>query len=153
MTRMDERGPAVRLDDAALERLSMALDREDVAAAYLFGSQVTGRAGPLSDADIAVWARPGLDADGRFALRLQLTGAAASALGTDEVDVVVLDDASPLLRHRAWKNGRLLVDRDPVTRVRGEARALVEYLDTAPLRAQLAEGVRRRLKEDRFGRS
>ena len=153
MTRIDDRGPAIRLDSDALERLRAALDREEVAAAYLFGSQASGRAGPLADVDVALWARPGLDADRRVALRLELTGAAASALRSDEVDVVLLDDAPALVRHRAWKSGRLLVDRDPVTRVRGEARALVEYLDTAPLREQLAQGLRRRLAEDRFGRS
>jgi predicted nucleotidyltransferase len=152
VTRIDEHGPAIKLDAGALERLRAALEREEVAAAYLYGSAASGRSGPLSDVDVAVWSRPGLDAEARFRLGLALTGAAAAALGTDAVQVVVLDDAPPLLRHRAWKGGRLLVDSDPVTRVRGEARALIEYLDTAPLRAQLARGLRRRLSEDRFGR-
>ncbi|MGI9185095.1 MAG: nucleotidyltransferase domain-containing protein [Solirubrobacteraceae bacterium] len=33
-----------------------------------------------------------------------------------------------------------------------EARGLLDYLDTAPLRAKLAAGVERRLNEGRFGR-
>jgi hypothetical protein len=64
----------------------------------------------------------------------------------------LLDDAPPLLRHRAWRDGDLLIDRDPRTRVRDEARALVEYLDTKPLREQTALGVSHRLAEGRFGR-
>lgn len=140
------------LDDAGRERLRTALDRDEVAAAYVFGSQARGQTGPLSDVDLAVWAAPGLSPQQRFELRLRLANAAERALGEGEVDLVVLDDATPLLRHRAWRDGELLVDRDPRTRVRAQARALVEYLDTAPLREQTAAGVRHRLAEGRFGR-
>jgi len=152
VTRIDERGPEIRLDAAALDRLRRALDRDGVAAAYLFGSQAARSAGPLSDVDVAVWAAPGLGSDQRFRLRLILLGAASEALATDEVDLVILDDAPALLRHAAWREGLLLIDRDPRARVRGETGALVEYLDTKPLRATLAEGRRRRLAEGRFGR-
>lgn len=143
--------PASKLDDA-LDRLRGVLDRDQVAAAYLFGSQSRGNPGPLSDVDVAVWTSPDLDARERFQLRLQLASAAEQALGGQTVDLVVLDDASPLLRHRAWRDGELLLDRDPRTRVRDEARTLVEYLDTKPLRAQMAAGVSKRLAEGRFGR-
>ena len=37
-------------------------------------------------------------------------------------------------------------------RVRLETRAILDYLDTAPLRAELGRGVRRRMREGRFGR-
>jgi predicted nucleotidyltransferase len=134
-----------------LARLREALDREGVAAAYVFGSEGRGSAGPASDVDVGIWASPGVDARRRFELRLELAGEAEKAVGRD-VDVVVLDDAPPLLRHRAWQDGQLVIDRDPRTRVRGEARALVEYLDTKPLREQTAAGVSRRLAEGRFGR-
>ena len=88
----------------------------------------------------------------RAELRLELAGAAAAALGTGEVDLVLLNDAEPLLRHRAASDGRRMLDRDPRMRVRLETEALLEYLDTAPLRATLADGRRRRLAEGRFGR-
>lgn len=150
MTKIDERSPPVVLTEQKLARLAKALDRDGVVSASLFGSQASGQAGPLSDIDIAVWvdpsAEPGLD------LQLALIDAAASALGTSEVDVVILNDAPPLLRHRAIRSQRVLVDRDPAARVRLEAQALVEYLDTAPLRAELARGLRNRLDEGRFGR-
>lgn len=139
------------LDTIGRTRLREVLDRDGVAAAYMFGSQARGGAGPLSDVDVGVWASPGLDSRERFDLRLKLTGAAEEALGR-EVDLVLLDDAPPLLRHRAWHDGELLIDRDPRTRVRDEARALVEFLDTQPLREQIAAGVSHRLAEGRFGR-
>jgi uncharacterized protein len=135
-----------------LEWLSRALDRDGVVAAMLIGSQARGTVGPLSDVDIAVWHDPELDPSASLQLQLSLMAAASSAIGTDEVDVVMLNRAPPLMRHRAVRDGRRLVERDPVARVRFEARALLDYLDTKPLRAEMSRGLRKRIKEDRFGR-
>lgn len=152
MTVVDQHARVPALDDGALRRLTAALDCEGVIAASLIGSQARGTAGPLSDVDVAVWHTSDLDANGRLHLRLALARAAARALGTDEVDVVLLNRASPLMRHRAIRDGKLLVQRDRKARVQLQARALIEYLDTAPLRAELARGLRHRIEEGRFGR-
>jgi uncharacterized protein len=152
MTVVDERSRVPPLDAAALERLSRALDREGVVAAMLIGSQARGAPGPLSDVDVAVWHDPGLDPDARWQLQLRLAGAASEALHTDEVDVVMLNRAPPLMQHRAIRDGRRLVERNHGERVRLETRAILEYLDTAPLRAALGRGVRRRMAEGCFGR-
>lgn len=152
MTIIDERSRVPPLDQAALERLARALDRENVVAASLIGSHARGTAGPLSDVDVGVWHDPALDSPTRFKLRLELTEDCCRALGTDEVDVVLLNSASPLMRHRAVRDGRRLVERDHATRVSLEAEAIVEYLDTEPLRAELSRGLRHRIEEGRFGR-
>lgn len=149
MTKVDQRAVVPRVDRAAGERLARALDREPVAAAYLFGSQASDAAGSLSDVDLAVALVPEAD---RAVAHSDLLLAAIEALGTDEVDLVMLDGAPPLLRHRVLRDGVRLVDRDPRVRVRFETRALLDYLDTAALRDVLADGRRRRLKEGRFGR-
>jgi uncharacterized protein len=150
--RIDEKGPPIDIDDAARARLRDALDCDGVVAASMFGSQATGRAGPLSDLDVAVWLDPTLSDSERFRLRLELTGLAASALATNEVDLVVLNDAPPLLKHRALRSGVRLLDRDPIARVRLESRAVSEYLDTRPLRERLTAAMRRRIDEGSFGR-
>ena len=152
MVVINEKSRVPQLDAAALERLSNALDNEGVVAAMLIGSQARGNPGPLSDVDIAVWHDPGLDSRGSFDLQLSLAGDAGSALGTDEIDVVMLNHAPPLMRHRAIRDGKRLVERDHDERVRLETRAILDYLDTAPLRAELGRGVRRRIREGRFGR-
>lgn len=152
MTTVDERARVPPLDAAALQRLSVALDREGVIAAMLIGSQGRAAAGPLSDVDIGVWHVPGLDPSAKLRLRLALARAASEALKTDEVDVVLLNGSSPLMRHRAIRDGRRLLERDRAIRVELEARALLDYLDTAPLRAELASGLRHRIEEGRFGR-
>jgi hypothetical protein len=152
VTKVDERAVVPPVDDAARADLSAALDQPGVVSALLFGSQATGKAGRLSDIDLGVWLQPSLSPIERDQLGRRLIGAGSDALGTDELQVVVLNDASPLLRHRAMRDGVRLVDRDAKARIRLETSALLEYLDTAPLRATLARGLRRRIAEGRFGR-
>ncbi len=152
MTKVDEHAAVPMVDEAARLRLAAALDIPPVVSALLFGSQAIGNAGPLSDVDLAVWLDPASEPAERDRWQLELMSAAAGAVGTDEVQVVVLNDATPLLRQRAMRDGVRLVDRDRPVRVRLEARALLEYLDTAPLRAELASGLRHRIAEGRFGR-
>ena len=152
MVVIDEKSRVPPIDEAAAERLSHALDQEGVVAAMLIGSRARGTPGPLSDVDIAVWHDEGLDPAGRLRLQLDLLGAASKALRTDEIDVVMLNQAPPLLRHRAIRDAKLLIDRDPVARVRLDARALLDYLDTKPLRAEMSRGLRKRIREGRFGR-
>ena len=148
MTRVDDRGPPVRLDEAARRRLGRSLDRDPVIAAYLFGSQARGTAGPLSDVDVAIWSASGLGA----ADELELLSYASAAVGSSDVDLVVLDQAPVLLRHRVLREAVRLVDRQPAERVRREARTLSEYLDTQWLRDELSRALSHRLDEDRFGR-
>lgn len=152
MTVVDENARVPAVDDAALARLAEVFDRDGVVAAMLIGSQARGTAGPLSDIDIAFWHSPGLDPKARLDLRLRLTAAASRALGSGEVDVVPLNHASPLFRHRAVRDGRRFAERDPKWRVRLEAHALIEYLDTEPLRDTLSRGLRKRIREGSFGR-
>lgn len=152
MTVRNESSRVPAVDARARERLAEALDREGVVAAMLIGSQARGTTSPLSDVDLAVWHEPGLDPARRLRLQLDLVAAAEGALGTDEVDLVMLNRAPPLLRQRAVRDGVRLVERDPRARVRLESRALLDFLDTKPLRAELSRGLRHRIEEGRFGR-
>ncbi len=152
MTKLDERTGVPRIDSDARGRLARATDVPGVVAASLIGSQARATAGPLSDVDVAVWLDPGLGARRRSEISVRLRAATAAALGTDAIDLIVLNEASPLMRHRAMRDGIRLVERERALRVRLEARGLLDYLDTAALRARLDAGVAHRLDEGRFGR-
>jgi predicted nucleotidyltransferase len=118
----------------------------------LIGSQARGEAGPLSDVDVAVWHEPDLDPSRRLRLQLSLIEASEKALGTDEIDIVMLNRAPPLMRQRAMRDAVRLVERDPDERVRLETKAILDYCDTVPLRAALGRALRRRIEEGTFGR-
>jgi uncharacterized protein len=152
MTKVDERAFVPEMDDDARRRLSEALDKEGVVAAMLIGSQARGEAGPLSDVDVAVWHEPALDWKQSWDLQLSLIGAACDALKTNEVDLVMLNEAPPLFQHRAIRDAVRLVERDRAQRIRFETKAVLDYFDTAPLRLARKENVKRQLREDRIGR-
>lgn len=152
MVKLNEKAKVPIVDDDARERLARAFDREGVVAALLIGSQARGNPGPLSDIDIAYWYEPGLDRDERWQLRLDLIGAAEETLRTPEVDLVPLNEAPPLMQQRSIRDAVRLVERDRDERVRLETRAILDYLDTQPLRDEMARGLRHRIEEGRFGR-
>lgn len=54
------------------------------------------------------------------------------ALERDDVDVVCLNEATPFLQSRVFRDGTVVFDRDPVARVSFTARAMSIYLDLVP---------------------
>jgi predicted nucleotidyltransferase len=116
------------------QALAKAFEHRGVTLAYLYGSQARGDAGPLSDVDVAVLFEPGVPDSERFNRVLNLIGDLGSVFGRDDVYVVDLADASPLLRHRVYYDGVMLYCADDAVRVRFATTALRDYVDTEPLR-------------------
>jgi predicted nucleotidyltransferase len=138
---------------AKLDALAQRWSRDrDVAAAFLHGSRGRGAARAQSDVDLAVVLRKELSASERWRKRLGLLEAATSQLGTDAVDLVILEEAPAALAHRAIRDGRLILDSDPRRRVEVVENVFRRYLDEAWLRQMLDEGLRTRLAEGRFAR-
>jgi predicted nucleotidyltransferase len=82
---------------------------------YLFGSQAAGRAHRESDVDVAVLLRWDVypTPQERFEARLRLIADLSAALGRNDVDLVVLNDAPPLLGRHVVTTGRRLLCADP----------------------------------------
>lgn len=127
-------GRPVSVDvDARLPRLVEALSQDDsVEAIWLFGSRARGEADALSDVDIAVLARGGLDASTLWERQLSWTALAVEALGTDEVGVQVLNRLRVAHRYGMLRDARLLWSRSPEVAADFEARTLKEYFDLRP---------------------
>ena len=128
------------------ERLASVLQ---ILFATLYGSRAGGTPGADSDWDVAVFLDPTLSASERLRLRCRLT-AELEDLG--KVDVVVLNDASPLLAHRALMGERLVV-RDPTALVRFQVHALARSDDERHWREVHWQARQARLSEGTFGRS
>lgn len=154
MTRVDPYARSVTIGDAERRTLAETLGRHPaVVAGYVFGSQATGTAGVLSDVDVGVWLDARLEPLARHELGVRLAWEAARALHGAEVQVVVLNDAPPLLIHRVLGNRIALIEGDPQARANLESDALIRYLDTIPLREELSRGLERRMETGSFGRS
>ena len=107
-------------------------DGTPVLVAYLFGSHAVGRASPASDRDIAVLLEPGLTRQERGRWRLVLIGRLIDFYRSDAIDLVVLNDAPPLLRFEVIRVRHVLYNRDDEARVAFEVRTMREWFDWAP---------------------
>ncbi len=92
--------------------------------AYLFGSQADGRACADSDVDVAVLLQDGADA----VVDLRLGDYLSCALGK-AVDVIVLNQASPILQHEVIRGGVRLMEVSPMVRRLYELSAFRDYVD------------------------
>ena len=121
--------------DSHLAELKEMLVKHGVVLAYLFGSQAEGRARPSSDVDIAVLLPYDTPRSKFFDARLSLTNELMDLLHKNEVDVVVLNEATPLLAYQVLKNGKVLYE-DSRTRPRVGfiVRVMKQYMDTEHFR-------------------
>lgn len=113
--------------DAIVARCAETLQGiPSVRFAYLFGSLAKGTALPFSDVDIAVHVDEIADV---ATMRLDLCERLVDCLGTDRIDVVVLNTAPLTLKARVLRFNRILVDRNPSERHAFESLVLREYYD------------------------
>ena len=117
--------------------------------ATLFGSRASGAPRADSDWDLAVFLDPSLDGLSRSAKRAQLIAALEPEY---RVDLVVLNDAPPLVAHRALLGERLFV-RDRSAYVRFFVHTLALAFDESHWNEIHANARRHRLAEGTFGRS
>lgn len=106
------------MDAALLEKLEHYFAERPalgVASAYLFGSQADGREHRESDIDVGVlllWDHHPTARD-RFEARVDLISDLGAALGRNDIDVVILNDAPPLLGRRIVYEGHRLFRGNP----------------------------------------
>lgn len=98
-----------RLDDLP----AVLAAHQQVVFVYLFGGLAGGAVRPLSDVDIAVY----LNATDTLAdTKLELIGLVSDTLGSDEFDLVILNQAPVSLVGRILRQRRVLVDKVPQQR-------------------------------------
>ena len=129
---------------AELERrlLRALMPREEILEAYLFGSQAMGRAQRHSDIDVAVFVDERRTAGPAYGYAAELTAYLMSALRSNQVDVVVLNRAPPVLYHRVLRDGRRILSRNLRATTTREGYALSRYCDYLPQLAKI-EAARR----------
>jgi predicted nucleotidyltransferase len=108
-----------------------AKDAHGAVAVYLYGSVSRGTATSESDVDLGVLFAeiPPKTFD---ALPLRLEEKLEREVGR-EVQVVTLNHASPDLCHRVFRDGKLILDSNPSTRIQFEVKKRNEYFDILPI--------------------
>lgn len=127
-----------KLPDDVLTKIPTLVEKiaeeKDLIVLYAFGSFAEGRLKPLSDLDFAILLSESLDRKERFSRHLDLIGIFNSELQTDEVDLVVLNDAPIRFAHNIIGTGKLLFCRDHNQLADFTEKTIKQYLDFKPVR-------------------
>jgi predicted nucleotidyltransferase len=124
---------AVIFDAELKTRVDRVLSSYPVMLAYLYGSQASGQATPLSDVDIALVLEEGrYDPTQRLRLELQIEDDFVRVCDIPKADVRVINQAPLLVRGEVLTNGTLLYSRDEEYRVDFETLTRKLYFDFLP---------------------
>jgi len=111
-------------------QLNQLFAQSPVNAAYLAGSLSSRTSfGHLSDVDIAILLMDQIKADHFLDYQLYFFSELAKRLESESIDVVILNQASLLLKLQVIKYGQILFSRDEKQRVSFETKAVMDYLD------------------------
>lgn len=111
-------------------QLNQLFAQSPVNAAYLAGSLSNRTAfGHLTDVDIAILLMEQIKSDQFLDYQLYFFSELAKRLDSDSIDVVILNQASLLLKLQVIRYGQILFSRDEKLRISFETRAVMDYLD------------------------
>src|SRR5215467_10115461 len=111
-------------------RLNQLFTQSPVNTAYLAGTLSSRTAfGHLTDVDIAILLMEQIKSDQFLDYQLYFFSELAKRLESDSIDVVILNQASLLLKLQVIKYGQILFSRDEKQRISFETKAVMDYLD------------------------
>lgn len=123
----------IKLQDDVLERLPGLIQalkqHSEVVALYSFGGAAKNELKPLSDLDYAILLSGQLSKRQRFEKHLELIGIFNNVFRTDEIDLIILNDASLRFCYVILKTGKLLYFRNKDDLIDLRDQVLKYYLD------------------------
>lgn len=120
------------------QRIASLLEpRPEVLEAYLFGSHAHGTAQPHSDIDVAVYVDEVKIKESVFGYRAQLTAELMAGLHDNDVDLLILNQAPPVLYYHVLRDGIRVLARDLAATTTREGYAVSRYCDFVPQLAKM----------------
>ena len=126
-------------------------EQQDIILVYLFGSMARGQADRFSDIDIAVLLDDKSSVEQFLARQLEIMGEMEKA-ARGEVQIVLLNQATPLLAFQVVRDGKLLHQRSRAERIAFEVGAMRQYADIKPMLDFFNREMLKRIEEDGLGR-
>ena len=139
-----------KIEKARLSAMMNSLKRDNsLLAIYLFGSHASGKAHKYSDIDIAVLYDEKADKKEYTDKRIEIMTAVSESFNR-EVDVVVLNQAPPMLKYHILRYGMRLYERSNRQEHSFEVQAIQEYFDFLPIRNRMEQGLIKKVKTQRW---
>jgi predicted nucleotidyltransferase len=136
-----------KFNDIKIKRIFS--NEDNILFAYLFGSQITGKTGPMSDYDFAIF----LSRKPSFQFKYRLKNNLLNILNTNQVDLIILNNAPIELKYNIINTGKIIYQKNSIAKVEFEADTLSQYFDYLPvLRAQKADILKTsKFKGEKYG--
>jgi len=101
----------------------------EIEVAYIFGSVAQGKSSPLSDIDIAILVdRDKIDEKVyRYGYKAEILSDLIKLLKTNAIDLVILNEANTLLRHRVLYSGKILHSKNETKRIAFQTTTISKY--------------------------
>ena len=130
------------LDKKIIEKIETVAKKYNLLAVYLFGSQVTGDIGPLSDFDFGVVTNKNLSVEEEIALHNEF-----DSLFDKPVDVIIINDAGLDIAYEIIRTGvKIYVENDEKL-IDFEYKLMREYLDFEYILEMYSRETRRWINE------
>lgn len=127
------------INQQQLSALNSYFASQPVEAAYLFGSQASGKANRLSDVDVAVLFQDKLKQKQRNKLRMTMIGDIGHILARNDTEVVDLKELPLSFNYQAIASKKMLYLRPGGRAGTYEARIIKHYLDIKPALQMIAK--------------
>lgn len=101
----------------------------DVTALYAFGGLAAGVLKPMSDLDFGVLLDDRSDNKQRFDKHIELIGVFNDTFRTDEIDLIIMNDAPIRMVFQILKTGKMLACRDTGALIDFRDRLVKNYID------------------------
>ncbi len=106
----------------------LSADKE-ITALYVFGSLARNDLKPLSDLDFGILLSNQLKKMDRFKKHLQLIDIFCDTFHTDEIDIVLMNDAPLSFCHKIFRSGKLLLVNNKKALIDFHEHVVKKYLD------------------------
>ncbi|MCS7201744.1 MAG: nucleotidyltransferase domain-containing protein [Dictyoglomus sp.] len=135
------------------EEIKKIFEEKGVILAYIFGSFAKGNISNLSDIDVAILFSEDIPKENYFDLKLEISYLLLEILRElkRDVDLVILNDASLILKYQVIKYGEIIYKKDEKTRVDFEEETIKNYLDTKPIRDENFKYLLKRIQDGKVG--
>ncbi len=101
----------------------------EINALILFGSIAKGSRKPLSDIDLALLFKKGVEKEKYSSIELLVFDIISSILKTEEFDLAILNNAPPKIAYNILKDGKILFVKDKMSFIGFKENIIKYYLD------------------------
>lgn len=142
------------LEEIKIKLKNFFSQKEEIKFAYLFGSVAKRLPTKLSDIDLAIFVNEKMIKRKKypFGYKASLFTELVSELHTNEIDLVLLNEALPLLAHRVIRDGILLDCKDESARINFQVCVIQQYIDTEKIRQVKEKYLKERIYSGKFGK-